>query len=128
MYDGIHHWIKHTPLIEADYPYTAREGTCKENNKDAIDRSPVKKIKGVQWMKEDCDTLKASLEFGPQSVAVDAGRAAWQLYSKGIVTNNCQMRNLNHGVVAVGWGVEKGVEYFLLKNSWGARWGESGYI
>jgi len=38
------------------------------------------------------------------------------------------MRNLNHGVVAVGWGIEKGVEYFLLKNSWGGRWGESGYI
>ena len=50
MYDGIHHWIKHTPLLESDYPYTAREGSCKEDDKDAIDRSPVKKIKGVQWM------------------------------------------------------------------------------
>lgn len=40
------------------------------------------------------------------------------------------MSAINHGVVAVGWGTsDQGVEYWLLKNSWGSRWGYSnGYI
>ena len=28
----------------------------------------------------------------------------------------------------VGYGVDKGTEYFLVKNSWGTGWGDAGYM
>ncbi|KAJ0596032.1 putative zingipain [Helianthus annuus] len=63
----------------------------------------------------------------PVSVSIDAGSRDFQFYSGGIFTGKCGTY-LDHYVVVVGYRTEAGKNYWLVRNSWGADWGEQGYV
>jgi len=113
--------------IEKFYPYEGKDARCryKKEYEGAEDSGYVDvKPPGNETM-----LLKAVASVGPVSVAIDASHESFQFYNKGVyIEKDCSPENLDHGVLAVGYGTEKGVDYWIVKNSWGEEWGEKGYI
>jgi KDEL-tailed cysteine endopeptidase len=110
---------------ELSYPYLARKNTCNVPK----ERSPSVVIDGYETVPHnDEDALLKAVTNQPVAVAIDASGSDMQFYSQGVYTGECG-KELNHGVTAVGFGENlDGTKYWIVKNSWGSRWGESGYI
>jgi len=122
-------WLaKNKAMKESDYPYTS--GTTGTESKCAHDESKgVTNVSSYKSVKANTDSIKAAIEIGPVNVAVSAGNDIFRNYKSGIVTeaDNCPTR-LDHAIVAVGWGVEGDQEYYIVRNSWAATWGDNGFI
>jgi hypothetical protein len=76
--------------------------------------------------------LVSAVAMQPISVAIEASQFVFQFYKTGVITDDsCGSRgSIDHGVLAVGYGTDLETQspYFLVKNSWGATWGEDGYV
>ncbi|KAL7090074.1 hypothetical protein ACP275_12G017500 [Erythranthe tilingii] len=108
---------------EDDYPYRGIDGKCDFARKNA----KVVSIDGYEDVPQDEKALQKAVAHQPVSVAIEASGRALQLYSSGVFTGECG-KQLDHGVVAVGYGTENGVDYWIVRNSWGPDWGENGYF
>jgi cathepsin L len=111
---------------EQSYPYTAQDGSC--HFKPSHVGATVAGFKDIPTGDEKA-LQQAVATVGPISVAIDASQFSFQLYSGGVYNEpSCSSTQLDHGVLAVGYGTEDSQAYWLVKNSWGASWGENGYI
>jgi cathepsin L len=111
---------------EPSYPYQASDHPCRFKAADvgATDTGFVDITS-----KDENALQQAVATVGPISVAIDASHASFQLYKRGVYHEaRCSQTQLDHGVLAVGYGVEGSTDYWLVKNSWGKSWGEEGYI
>jgi C1A family cysteine protease len=119
---------------ESDYPDTSAKsgntGRCKSFKKKA-------KVTGYKYAIPPCDSgacknqkesdmMAALNQYGPLSVCVNA--ESWDNYSGGIYKKKCSgaARNLDHCVQLVGY--DKSANYWKVRNSWAADWGEDGFI
>jgi len=117
---------KQALCTEDSYAYKAQQGTCQESSCTVgIPKGSIKGFKDVPA--KDTQALMEAVAKQPVSVAIEADESAFQLYRGGVLTQKCGNK-LDHGVLLVGYGTEDGVDYWKVKNSWGASWGEQGYI
>merc|ERR1719262_1917399 len=110
---------------ESSYPYTASDGTCNTGGCTVV--IPKGGVTGYTDVDHSESALMSALNQQPVSIAIEADKSAFQSYNNGVLQANCGTQ-LDHGVLAVGYGVESGTKYWRVKNSWGGSWGESGYI
>ncbi|QDZ23377.1 cysteine proteinase [Chloropicon primus] len=74
------------------------------------------------------DALLQALSAQPVSIAIEADHFVFQNYRGGVIDSAGCGTQLDHGVLAVGFDTTADTPYWIVKNSWGASWGESGYV
>nr|CAI5830895.1 unnamed protein product [Callosobruchus analis] len=115
-------WIKKHGGVptEEDYgPYLGQDGYCHADKVPKV--APIKEWVNVTSNNENALRL-AIFKHGPISVAIDASHRTFSFYSNG------KVEELDHAVLAVGYGSLNGKDYWLIKNSWSNYWGNDGYI
>jgi C1A family cysteine protease len=114
----------HGLCSEADYPYVPEDQPCKFTSCKVaanIDHYTVVTTE---------DDVAAHIVNQPVAIAIEADQMCFQYFTSGVLTpENCACgASLDHAVLMTGWGTLNSVDYWTVKNSWGASWGDAGYV
>jgi C1A family cysteine protease len=115
-------WVVQQGGLDTDscYPYTAEDGTCNSAN-----CQPTLKISTVTPVGGSEDLIYNALGQMPLSICCDA--EPWQNYQGGIMTADQCGDSIDHAIQLTGYSPDQG-GYWIVRNSWGADWGENGFI
>jgi KDEL-tailed cysteine endopeptidase len=123
--------IKNGGITSEDlYPYTSGtgiDGLC-QKKKVLVKKAHISDYCDLNH--DDEKDLEKALVQQPVAVAIEADQTSFQFYHGGILSAmKCGVK-LDHGVLAVGYGVDPTtkMKYWIVKNSWGGMWGDKGYI
>ena len=114
-------------MEESAYPYKAVTNKC---TVDAKQYSLGVVGGSVNISTNETDLKQAIYVNGPVSVAFEVVNG-FRDYNSGVYVSKVCLNgpsDVNHAVLAVGYGTEDGIDYWLIKNSWGAAWGDNGFF
>ena len=124
MDNAFEYIMDHGLCAESEIPYTASDGDCKTCVKPSVTASSCVDVTPRNQLH-----LKEAVSRGPVAVAIEADASIFQLYKSGVISSSTCGTGLDHGVLVVGYGAETdGTMYWLVKNSWGPKWGDQGYV
>ncbi|MGA2223358.1 MAG: C1 family peptidase [Syntrophobacteraceae bacterium] len=115
-------------VLAAEDPYTGTDAACKVTYNHPYSLTGWNYIDSVTPVPSTEAIKQAIYTYGPVSIAVCVG-PYFEGYSGGIFNTDESSAGINHAVVLVGWNDNGGTDgYWILRNSWGTSWGESGYM
>nr|CAH0098610.1 unnamed protein product [Daphnia galeata] len=124
-YTSAWNYMKNGSAKQSLYTYTATARTCKFTS--SMISSKVATY-GYVASKSPSAMQSALQKYGPLAVAITVVKSIYS-YKSGVYTDvACDNLGVNHGVVVVGWGTLSGLDYWIVRNSWGSGWGSLGYI
>jgi len=108
------------------YAYTGRDNqACRASSTPSV--VTISSYKSIPSNNENA--MMTAVKLGPISIAVDASHA-FQFYSRGVLDDKACGTSLDHAINIVGFGTDatSGKDFWIVRNSWGPSWGESGYV
>ena len=125
---GTHYWafdylIANGISLDSDVPYTATDDNCAP----AGTLSDVSVSSYANVTRGSTSALTTAVDAAPVVVAINGDGNYFRHYSGGII-RHCGDDDINHLVLVVGYGTsDDGNDYWIIQNSWGSGWGDSGY-
>merc|ERR1711957_912935 len=99
-----------------DYPYTGKYGKC-----NYVASKGKVKTKGNIRVSGGTTPMMSAVNTGPISVGISSSSVGFQTYKSGVLSS-CG-GTINHAVAVVGYETSSSTPYWIVRNSWGAKWG-----
>lgn len=132
MWLGLKYMREFGLVSEQSYPYFATDNRCTiKTNQDVLNTKLSLSAPFVSYYVQievgNGMALQTAAQDRVISIGIDA--SALNSYRSGVIQGeSCNMSDVDHGVAIVGYGIENGVSYYLVRNSWGSVFGEKGYF
>lgn len=116
------HWMRFGPISEESYPYEPKDRECQENKIGA----EFPELPMAFRVDTGDNLLYDALVHQPVAISIRAENDAFRQYKGGIIDGPDCGTEIDHAVLLVGYNQKD--NYWIVKNSWGNTWGESGYV